>query len=227
MNLINLIFPKKCAVCGEFTGDAVFCGVCAAKYEQIKRELCRRCGLAHSLCRCRPQKLWGENKVHCRHLFAFDGETAKRLIYKLKQKNHSSLQNFFARELAMIIKEELRDGEEYIVTYAPRSKKAVLEYGFDQAELLARRVSEILGLPMEKIFLRESSENTQQKTLDAKARGENASRAFSLCSEAAIIGKALILIDDVTTTGSTAKRLCELALDAGAKKIVFMCAAKT
>ena len=37
MKLINLIFPKKCAACGEFTGEEVFCVVCAAKYEQIKR----------------------------------------------------------------------------------------------------------------------------------------------------------------------------------------------
>jgi hypothetical protein len=83
MKLINLIFPKKCVFCGEFTGGEAFCPVCAAKYEQMKLEKCKRCGEAHSACRCRAQKLWGERNVRARHLFAYEGEMAKSLIYKV------------------------------------------------------------------------------------------------------------------------------------------------
>ena len=227
MKLINLIFPKKCAVCGEFTGDSVFCGVCTSKYEQIKRVPCRRCGTAHSLCRCKPEKLKGEKRVTCRHLFAFEGETAKGLIYKLKRRNLTSLQKFFARELSGLIKEEMKGGEEYILTYAPRAKKAVMEYGFDQAEILACEASKLLSLPLEEIFLRERRANVQQKTLDAKKREENANSAFSLFEEVEVAGKTVVIIDDVTTTGSTAQRLCTLALGAGAAKILFVSAAKT
>ena len=159
MKLINLIFPKKCAACGEFTGEAVLCNVCAAKYEQIKRVPCKRCGTAHSLCRCKPERLWGCKRASCRHLFAFEGEMAKGLIYKLKRKNLSSLQKFFARECASLIKEEMRRGEEYVVTYAPRAKKSVREYGFDQAEILAREASKLLSLSHRMLFEREKGED--------------------------------------------------------------------
>lgn len=227
MKLINLIFPKKCAFCGEFTGGEAFCRVCAAKYEQMKLVKCKRCGEAHSLCRCRAQKLWGERKVRARHLFAYEGEMAQRLIYKLKRKNLSSLQEFFSGELALLIKQEFRRGEKYIITYAPRARKSVREYGFDQAELLARGASKSFHFPMEEVFERERGADTEQKKLGAAEREENAKGAFRLCEDVEIEGKTLIIIDDVTTTGSTAARLCELALGAGAAGIVFISVAKT
>jgi len=227
MKLINLIFPKKCAYCGDFTGGEVFCRVCAAKYEQIKRVPCKKCGVPHSLCRCHAEKLMGEKRVVCRHLFAFEGETARGLVYKLKRKNLSGLQKFFGAELAGLIKEEMRRGEQYIVAYAPRAKKGVSEYGFDQAEILAREAAKILALPQERLFERERGANVQQKTLGAKEREENAREAYLLCEEVCLEGKTVFIIDDVTTTGSTAKRLCELALSAGACRTVLVTVAKT
>jgi ComF family protein len=227
MKLINFIFPKKCAACGEFTGGAVFCEVCAAKYEQMKRVPCGRCGAAHSLCRCRAEKLARDKNVTARHLFAYSGDMAKSLIYKLKRKNLASLQRFLAEELSALIKEEICRGESCVITYAPRAEKSVHEYGFDQAQLLALGVAKATGLPMEDIFERERGANTQQKTLGAKEREENAKGAFRIYEDADIAGKALVIIDDVTTTGSTAARLCELALGAGAARIIFASVAKT
>ena len=150
----------------------------------------------------------------------------KSLIYKLKRKNLSSLQKFFAAELAALIKEELRRGEGYIVTYAPRAEKSVREYGFDQAELLAVGVAKALDLPMEDVFERKRGANVQQKTLGRDEREENARGAFCICDGAELAGKTVVLIDDVTTTGSTAARLCELALAAGAVRIIFASVAK-
>ena len=226
MNLINLIFPKKCAYCGEFTGDGAFCGICAAKYEQIKRAPCRECGLAHSLCRCKAVRLRGEERASCRHLFAYDGDFAKAIIYKLKRKNVSSLQKFFARELALLIEEEMHTGEDCIISYAPRAEKAVREYGFDQAEILAREAAKKLSLTAADIFVRERSANVQQKTLGAKEREENANASFSLMENVQLNGKTIFLIDDVCTTGSTVARLSELALGAGAERIAVITVAK-
>ena len=226
MNIINLIFPKKCAVCGEFTGEAVFCRVCAAKYEQMKRVPCKRCGAAHSLCRCRASRLAAYKNVRARHLFAYEGEMARGLIYKLKRKNLSGLQRFLAAEIAALIKEEMRRGEEYLVTYAPRARKSVREYGFDQAEILAREAAKALGSPFFRVFERERGADVQQKTLGAKEREQNAESAFYVCDGAGVEGKTLIIIDDVTTTGSTAKRLCDIALEKKSAGIIFVTAAK-
>ncbi|MBQ9745285.1 MAG: ComF family protein [Clostridia bacterium] len=226
MSIFSLIFPRRCAGCGEFA-EGVFCELCAAKYEQIKRVPCRRCGAAHSLCRCKPEKLAGERGVSTRHLFAFEGETARSLVYKLKRKNLSALQKFFAAECASLIREEMRRGEEYIVTYVPRAKKSVREYGFDQAQILAREAAKALGLPAAELFLRERGADVQQKTLGAKEREQNAACAYTLCEDADAAGKTVVILDDVTTTGSTAKSLCRLAYEAGAKRVLLVTVAKT
>ena len=183
--------------------------------------------MPHALCRCKPEKLIQLKKVSARHLFAYEGELAKGLIYKLKRKNLSSLQKFFARECASLAREELRAGGDYVISFAPRAVSGIREYGFDQAELLARGAAKELCLPFEKVFVRKRGANVQQKALGAKQREENAQSAFELCEGAPLSGKRLILFDDVTTTGSTAKRLCELASEAGAEKILFISAAKT
>ena len=227
MNILNLIFPPKCVGCGEITDGGVFCGICRSRYEQMKREHCRRCGAPHERCRCKGTMLAKSGGfVSERHLFAFDGELSRTVIYKFKRKNLGRLQKFLASECARLLRDEVRGGESLAVIYPPRSESGVSKYGFDQARILAREVSRITGAPLEDIFYRGKSE-TEQKTLTAKEREENAREAYLLSEGADLTGKCAVIIDDVVTSGSTMARLASLAKTAGAERVIILSVAKT
>lgn len=232
MSIVDIIFPRKCISCGEIADSEkkdVFCPICRAKYEMIKRERCPVCGLAQCKCRCVASKLCKDGMpVTERHIFAFESELSRTLIYKLKRKNLRSLRTFFADECYKMVREEAEraNGEELVIVYPPRSKSGIKEYGFDQAHIIASAVAKMSDIPLLKIF-RRTHNGKLQKTLSAKQREQNAERVFDISKKADVLGKTVIIIDDVVTSGSTAARLASLAMSRGAKRIIVISVAKT
>jgi ComF family protein len=94
--------------------------------------------------------------------------------------------------------------------------------GFNQAALLASRLSEETGLPMLENALTRQIDTRSQTGLDAQSRRKNVSGAFHAASP--VEGKRLLLIDDVLTTGSTVRNAPRPAF-CGAKQ-VYPCASK-
>ncbi len=229
MSIWNFIFPRRCVFCREFIsgGENVFCPVCEAKYEQMKRAFCKNCGREHVQCRCVATKLRPlDIRISERHVFAYEGELARAVIYRLKRKNAADLQKFLSTELSRLLREETRGGEAAVISYPPRAKNAVREYGFDQAQILASEAAKTTGIPLAEIFCR-GENGKAQKTLSAKEREENAKSAYFLADGADVSGKTLVIIDDVVTSGSTAARLALLSKEGGTKRIVLVSVAKT
>ena len=231
MKLLNLIFPKKCISCGEFTDNKMndpFCPICRTKYETMKRERCRACGKMHIECRCVSQKLKNIGiPLTQRHIFAFGSDLSRTLIYKLKRKNLRLLQKFLACECASVVKEETESKfhEEFVIVYPPRSKSAIKEYGFDHAHIIASEVSKITDIPLLNIFVRNFG-GKAQKTLSASEREVNANKSFGILEDYALSGLSFIIIDDVVTSGSTAARLSELLKLQGAKRLIVVSVSK-
>lgn len=85
-----------------------------------------------------------------------------------------------------------------VVTWAPTSRRRRRQRGFDQAEVVARRVALQLGVPCRRLLEREGS-STPQTGLDRATRLHGPS--FRAAPSAR--GRRVLLIDDVVTTGST------------------------
>lgn len=220
-DLRSLFFVRKCLVCGAvLTDGTVFCPKCRLEYEKLKRARCPRCGAPQSACRCAPPMLTGVRAVH---LFAFDGALSRKLIYLLKRKDVRVLQNFFADELSSLLS-PLCDGETAI-TYAPRAKKSVRLYGFDQAARIAKRVAKELDLPLVSLFRHKGS--TLQKNLSATERKENAEGSYALRRRLPTPTGTLVILDDVMTTGSTLYALATLARRAGYANVIAATVART
>ena len=158
--------------------------------------------------------------VRQRHIFSFKEDMARTIVYKLKRRNLTGLQDFLCRECAHLVKEEIREGEKVVIVYPPRSKRGIMKYGFDQACILANGIGKILDIPVLNIFLHKGS--GEQKTLSATERMKNASGAYFLKEGADLEGFTVVIVDDVVTSGSTALALCRLSSSAGAKRTIVV-----
>ncbi len=227
--LKGLLFVRKCIFCGEVLTektDSVFCPKCRLEYEKLKRVPCRICGKKQTLCRCMPEN---DSGLACSavHLFEYDDELSRRILFLLKRKNLRVLQQFLSREIAFAISGALGDDvSHYSITFAPRAPKSIRVYGFDQAKRLCRGISGALGIPMVELF-RHRRYSEQQKRLNAEARGENARKSYELHHGFVQKTKGLIIVDDVITTGSTVMTLSLLAREAGFSEILIATAART
>jgi len=98
-----------------------------------------------------------------------------------------------------------------------RSKLRVRE--FDQALALARHVSQGVGIPLWADVLIRHRPTLSQVGLSAAERQRNIRGAFTVQKPQYCTGKALLLIDDVYTTGSTVQECARLLRQAGAARV--------
>ena len=94
--------------------------------------------------------------------------------------------------------------------------------GFNQAEELARRLSDGLGLPVETGILSRNKNTAPQKDLNPAQRLKNLEEAFSAKRPRAGL-TSVILVDDIYTTGSTVEACSRVLKRAGVSRVYFLC----
>lgn len=221
---------RKCAVCGKVLSDeerGAFCSACEEKYRALKDEVCTVCGRTSAYCRCACVGDFhdiGAGRVL--HLFFYDGDFSRRVIYALKNGGKARLIKALAHELAELIylSKGSDDISAYTVTYVPRSRRNIKKYGFDQAKMMAKYIARELDIPFACTLVRIGS--SSQKAASAEERRERAERSYAL-ADLDIAGRKFIIIDDVITSGSTLHACISLLREAGASQIIAATAAKT
>ena len=153
----------------------------------------------------------------------------RELLIKLKYSSDRGAEKFFARELSremlLLLAQNGEFPQDWRVTFPPRRRAARLEYGFDQAKGMAKRVAKYTGVRYESVFTRTGK--VAQKTLGAADRRENAKGAFGLKRGADVAGGKYIIIDDVVTSGATVRACQDLILSAGGTAAYVLSVSKT
>ncbi len=223
--LLDYPFVPKCGGCRVRMDktDSGLCKRCRNIYEDARAEYCDFCGMEVAICNCIPPNLLINGCYDYRKLVFYkpsDEETPMRkMIYGVKRGYNLALIKFFANEILDLNKEESL--ENIIVTYAPRTHKAVKEYGYDQARLLAKYYAKKGGYSFKRLISRKRFlKQSEQKLLNFKQRAKNVKGAFNICDEDAILGKTVVLIDDVVTSGATVGECVDLLYSAGAKNVI-------
>lgn len=104
----------------------------------------------------------------------------------------------------------------------PLHKKRLRERGFNQAELLCRMLSEKTGIPTLNALERVKA-TRRQSTLPHAKRPDNVKDSFRVILP--VESLTILLVDDVRTTGSTAREGARALLMAGAKEVLLLTAA--
>ena len=214
----NLIFPPRCVGCREFQQKNIFeecqlplCEKCRVRWEYEKLSLCPDCGLEISLCGCGSrllQKLEIEEPIKLVSYSAQKGSVGKSAVLYMKKKNNKRAVRYFAKQLSYPTCGRIkRSGfENPLFAYVPRSKKGIVEYGFDQSRSLAKSLAECCDADVASLFERTGLKRKEQKDLNLSARVKNAQRAYRLKKNAAekLNGvDAVFIVDDVLTSGAS------------------------
>lgn len=239
----NIVFPPRCIGCNTFidieknaAGADCLCSECRVRYDMAKAKVCCDCNKSVSTCVCGIEKRGTHIDALPRVVFySPDNENSieSRIIYAIKHKNDIRYARFVADELAVVLSSYLlKEGIDPMVcifTFVPRRASAVCEDGFDQGQRLAKCLCEIIGSKksLKKLFVRHGGK--EQKKLNARARKKNIISSVSLKRNAAkhIMGKTVIIIDDLVTTGATLSVAKSILLSSGAQRVVCASVAKT
>lgn len=222
----KLFFPPACLACNAPTEAAseLLCADCRAKLRPIARNYCPKCGAPLDNYRCGP---CSETKFEfdiARAAYVFDGP-ARDLLHRFKYDDFRACAGFFSRALLQLPSAVRWKGHFDLVMAVPLHHVRKRDRGFNQSELLARKLAAGLGIPYSRPVYRRYN-TPSQTNLSREARTQNLDGAFALRRGADIAGKRVILVDDVFTTGSTANEISRLLKANGAARIAVVTATR-
>jgi len=221
-----------CSSCDEPTGNHdALCKDCLEKYSTEQKVKCRSCHQRADECSCSIGN--GVHGLICstfyRHYEEAEGRVTEKLLFRLKRVEDDRLCEFFAREAAAkIMAQAVRcsiDLSECVITYPPRSEKALRRYGFDHSRRVAAEISRYTGIPLTVALERAGGE--EQKKLTGKERLENVAKSLKVSPLADVEGKYVFLFDDIVTTGATLGTAISLIKAEGAKTVIPVTIART
>lgn len=221
-----LFFPSFCELCQrllEKPGERVICQTCGENIHPCFAPFCPVCGRffegagAPHLCAACLER---ESPLSRHRSFGRYEGSLKDVILLFKYRGFEILAAFLGDLLAQAFAEaeDLWKGVEAIVPVPlhPRKKK---KRGFNQAQLLARRLAQHRNIELLDRHLIKIRDIPPQTSLDAEERLKNVDGAFGVRREWELAGKIVLLVDDVYTTGSTLRECSHVLRRAGVREI--------
>jgi len=108
----------------------------------------------------------------------------------------------------------------FILIPVPLKKRKLRWRGFNQAEELAKEISNFLGIPIINDVLIKIKETPSQVELSGKEREENAKGVFLCQNIEKIRGRKILLVDDVYTTGATMEECARILKIVRAREVI-------
>lgn len=142
-------------------------------------------------------------------------------ISRFKYHNRREYADFYSEEMLRTLGRELRSWKPDLLVPIPLHRSRMRKRGFNQAELVADRIGERLGIPVGTDILLRVKKTKPQKELDDAGRHGNLKNAFQACEKKAE-GKRIVLVDDIYTTGSTIDAAAAELKRQGAEKVYFL-----
>ncbi len=227
--LIDLIYPRRCPVCGDIASPRgnLACPPCKTKLKFVVEPKCKKCGKhmefdeQESCFDCVKKQHQYSYGVS---LWEYDS-TMKKSISDFKYSSRKEYADFYVEEFVKYYGKEILIVSPDVMIPVPIHKSKLIDRGYNQAEILCQGISSKLGITTLPNLLRRDKKTLPQKELNDKERFKNLKQAFSFNEKALIkhghsISKVLI-VDDIYTTGSTIEACTRILLDNGINEVYF------
>jgi ComF family protein len=226
--IADAALPPRCPGCGAVTrADHRFCAACWNQLRFLAPPWCASCNTPFSIdrgvdARCAECLETPPRHAGVRAAVAYD-MIPKAMALRLKYGGHLAYAETIARHMA-----RLMPGDAEILIPVPLHARRLWGRGFNQAGEIARGLSRYAGVPLDVDSLRRVVATPLLRGLGAKARAEAVARAFAISPDrrARLADKAIVLVDDVYTSGATTGACTLTLLRAGARKVTILCWAR-
>lgn len=226
--LLDLVLPPACAACGA--PDTHFCRPCLTQLATRPLVGCSRCGepVLAAGDRCTSEHRDLTNIARFVAPFAYAG-TGGALVRRFKLDADAAAGRWLAAAMARAWRGAAPDlgWHRAVLVPVPLHGQRRRQRGFDQAAWLALQVAQRLELPRAPEVLVRTRATLPQGDPRVTSRAGNVDGAFAVRRPAAIRGRRVILVDDVFTSGATARTCAGLLRAAGATAVAVLTACKS
>ena len=249
-DVANVMFPTDCRVCGgpvvALSGVQVCESCVGAVGPQAQGvRLCSRCGDAISLgvesarfvgamgqsecsmCRMTPPEF--ERAV----AYALYDEEVREMLHLLKFGGMRKVAEAVLREGMAAAMLQLGMEREMVVVPVPLFAARERKRGFNQAEVLAsaglglvKKLRPVWKLELRRDVLLRLKDTRALFAMDPSERRKGLAGAFKVGNAEAIVGREVLLVDDIMTTGATARECARVLKRAGAAKVFVVTMAR-
>lgn len=171
------------------------------------------------------RKFWG--KINVQNTYSFLRFTKKgkvqNILHALKYKNKPELAEYLGKMYGNELKNVNFNEKIDLLIGIPLHKEKLKMRGYNQADHIAKGLSESLGVPYsEDVMVRNTFTMSQTKTKSRFNRFKNIEGVFGINDLEAVKDKRIALVDDVLTTGSTLEVAGEVLIEAGCKELYII-----
>lgn len=221
---LDAMLPRRCLGCGKVTGEgAALCVACWADLDFITAPLCRRCGFPFEIdlgpdavclaCLRDPPAF-----DRARSALRYD-DRSKGLILRFKHADRTEGARSFAAWMQRSAAEFLSDRD--LIVPVPLHWRRLLARRYNQAAMLAIALGRMSGVEVAPNLLLRGRDTPSQGRFSRAGRRRNVEGAFRPHPSAGtrLLGRKVLLVDDVMTTGATLEACSRALRRAGAARI--------
>jgi competence protein ComFC len=233
--ILDLVFPRHCVGCDILMSDDSESHICPHCLKEISFSNHFACAF------CMAPVVGGKTCPFCirEHFLdrllvttSYENPLVKRMLKNMKYRFVKSLAGSTAELMLRYLLKRQKAGLELVpettlIVPVPLTRRRLNWRGFNQSEIIAHDLSQGLTWPIAKdILIRVRNVKPQASMPDRVSRIENMKKVFSLnpnpkhTNHDLIKEKSILLIDDISTTGSTLDDCARALKSAGAKEVI-------
>lgn len=217
---LDLLFPPECGGCNK--AGSRWCEGCQKKIKVLDGIVCDVCGLPQEQAGVCKTCLAERPHFHNLRAWTIFDEPIQSALHKLKYRRDASMGDALAFQMLSFV--QGLNWQIDMVIPTPLGKKRINERGYNQVAMIAKPLALALQIEYDERLLTRKKETRSQVGLTKVERKKNVEGAFQ--AGAGVKRKNIVVMDDVSTTGSTLSSISEALYSAGANRVYALTVAR-